>query len=340
MIRPAFHFALLLPLLLAVTACSPAQEEPTLAPPPTPVVPDKPTYQVQRGEVLRKIDFTGRVRPVLEQELFFRIAGRVEHLFVERDDVVTAGELLANLETDDLLFDIRRAEVNLENIRLRLKLAKAKNPSWSRNDEVAIKELEVELAQITLEELNSAISDAQIIAPFDGQVISINVARGRGVDAYEPVVLLAVASELEVSADLDRTERAELFEGMPVVLSLVGRPGPEISGHIRRLPYSDGGVDFSEIEDKDRSTQIALEAIAAAAVLRLGDPVRLTVVLERKGDVLWLPPQAIHTLDERKFVVVKDGDALLHVDVTLGIQGDDRIEIEEGLIEGQIVIGP
>ena len=340
MIRPAFHLALLLPLLLAVTACNPALEEPTLAPPPTPVVPDKPTYQVQRGEVVRKIDFTGRVKPVLEQELFFRTAGRVHHLFVERNDVVTAGQLLADLETYDLLFGIRRAEFNLEISKLRLKLAKTKIATQSRFYEVAIKELEVELTQITLEELNSAIADAQLIAPFDGQVISVEVSEGRAVEAFEPVVLLAVASELEVSADLDRTERAELIEGMPVLLNLVGRPGPEIEGHIRRLPYSNSGVDFSEIEDRDRSTHIALEAMPAEAHLRLGDPVRLTVVLERKGDVLWLPPQAIHTLDERKFVVVKDGDALLHVDVTLGIQGHDRIEIEEGLFEGQIVVGP
>lgn len=264
----------------------------------------------------------------------------MEHLFVERDDVVTAGELLADLMADDLLFDVRRAELNLENSKLRLELAKARIPTQSMNDEVATKELEVELAQITLEELNSAIIDAQIIAPFNGQIVSINISEGRAVEAFEPVVLLADASELEVSADLGRTERAELIEGMPVILNLVGRPGPEIEGHIRRLPFSNGGVDFSEIEDEDRSIRIALEALPAEAHLRLGDPVRLTVVLERKGDVLWLPPQAIHTLDARNFVVVKDGDALLHVDVTLGIQGDDRIEIEEGLLEGQIVVGP
>ena len=340
MMRPAFKPTLILPLFLAVSACRPAQAEPSLAPPPTPIVAEKPTYQVQRGEVVRKIDFTGRVTPVLQQPLFFRTGGRVEHLFVERDDVVTAGQLLADLETDDLLFDIRRAELNLESLELRLQLAKAEIPTQSMNDELAIRQLEVQLAQITLEELNWAIADAQIIAPFDGQVVSINVSEGRAVEAFELVMLLADASEQEVSANLDRTERAEMFEGMPVILSLVSRPGTEIAGHIRRLPYSGGGGDFNEIEDNDRSTQIVLEAVPAEARLRLGDPVRLTVVLERKDDVLWLPPQAIHTVDERRFVVVKDGDALLQVDVTLGIQGDDRIEIVEGLIEGQIVIGP
>ena len=340
MMRTAFQITLLLPLFLAVTACKPAQAEPALAPPPTPVVPDKPIYQVHRGEVVRKIEFAGRVTPVLQQALFFRTAGRVENLFVKRGDAVTAGELLADLDTDDLLFDVRRAKLNLASIELRLDLAKAEIPTRSMNDEVAIKELEVKLAEITLEQLHSAIADAQIIAPFDGQVISIGIAEGRGVEAFVPVLMLADAGELEVRADLGRTERAELVEGMPITIDLVGRPGPRIEGRIRRLPYSDGGVDFSEIEDEDRSTHIALEEMAAEADLRLGDLVHLTVVLERKGDVLWLPPQAIHTLDGHRFVMVKDGDAQRRVDVRLGLQSDDRIEIEEGLIEGQIVLGP
>ena len=55
--------------------------------------------------------------------------------------------------------------------------------------------------------------------------------------------------------------------------------------------------------------------------------------------MLWLPPQAIRTFEGRRFVVVQDGDAQLRVDVTIGIESDDRVEIEEGLTEGQTVIG-
>jgi multidrug efflux pump subunit AcrA (membrane-fusion protein) len=63
------------------------------------------------------------------------------------------------------------------------------------------------------------------------------------------------------------------------------------------------------------------------------------VVLERKDDVLWLPPQAIRTFEGRRFVVVQEGDAQIRVDVKVGIESEDRVEIEEGLSEGQVVIG-
>jgi multidrug efflux pump subunit AcrA (membrane-fusion protein) len=61
--------------------------------------------------------------------------------------------------------------------------------------------------------------------------------------------------------------------------------------------------------------------------------------LERKDNVLWLPPQAIRTCEGRKFVVVQEGDAQLRVDVKVGIESEDRVEIEEGLTDGQIVVG-
>ena len=44
-------------------------------------------------------------------------------------------------------------------------------------------------------------------------------------------------------------------------------------------------------------------------------------------------------LEGRKFVMVRKGDRLQKVDVKLGIEGEDRVEILEGLEEGQIIEG-
>jgi len=39
-------------------------------------------------------------------------------------------------------------------------------------------------------------------------------------------------------------------------------------------------------------------------------------------------------------VIVQEGDVERRVDVRVGIADDDRIEIIEGLVEGQLVVGP
>ena len=74
--------------------------------------------------------------------------------------------------------------------------------------------------------------------------------------------------------------------------------------------------------------------------MQLGDLVNVTVVLQRKDGGLWLPPQAIRKFSGRNFVVVLKDGVQQRVDVMLGIEGNERVEILEGLNEGDVVIGP
>jgi hypothetical protein len=67
------------------------------------------------------------------------------------------------------------------------------------------------------------------------------------------------------------------------------------------------------------------------------------VVLERKEGVFWLPPQAIRQFEGRKYIVVKvDDERQRSVDVLVGIESTERVEIEgavEDLVEGWEVVG-
>jgi multidrug efflux pump subunit AcrA (membrane-fusion protein) len=100
--RIALLFATLLAVasVVPLTSCTTGGQqgqEATPTPIPTPIIPTKPTYVVARGEVVKKIDFTGRVAPVIEQELFFRASGYVDVVYFKRNAVVDEGELLAEL---------------------------------------------------------------------------------------------------------------------------------------------------------------------------------------------------------------------------------------------------
>ena len=73
--------------------------------------------------------------------------------------------------------------------------------------------------------------------------------------------------------------------------------------------------------------------------LDVGDVAQVTITLARKDDALWLPPQAVRAFEGRRFVVVKDGDRQRRQDVKVGIISTDRIEILEGVKEGDVIIG-
>jgi multidrug efflux pump subunit AcrA (membrane-fusion protein) len=135
---------------------------------------------------------------------------------------------------------------------------------------------------------------------------------------------------------LDEVEGVE--EGMAVTAEFVTAPGEPLSGVVRQLPYLSG--DGLGLNEEDQTTRITLDTSLEALGADVGDLVRVTITLDRQEGVLWLPPRAIRTFDGREFVVVQEGDYQQRVDVKLGIEGEDRIEILEGLEEGQIVISP
>ncbi|MEZ4712021.1 MAG: efflux RND transporter periplasmic adaptor subunit [Caldilineaceae bacterium] len=362
-----------------------AGEEATPTPIPTAIVPTKPTYTVKKGEIVDELEFSGRITAVDEEDLFFRTSGRVRNLFFKRDALVKEGDVIADLEIDDLerelisvQLELERAQVVLDKAKTALdfsqreaqanveiaeiQLAQLQRASPPNREDIAIQQKRVELAQMEVERLSAgvdpllvndvrraelqvqkleaAIKDAQITAPFDGQLMSISLVAGQAADAYKPVAVIADISSLEVSADLISSQLEGVAEGMRAEVTLVSRPGVILEGEIRRLPFPFGsGSSGTTVEDLDKSTRVSLTESAADAGYEEGDLVRVKVELERKDDVLWLPPQALRNFDGRMFAVIKDGEAQRRVDVTVGIQTAEKVEIEEGLEEDQVVIG-
>src|SRR5687767_1957230 len=105
-------------LSLFLAACArggpTAQIEATSTPIPTAPAVARPTYVVQRGDVQEIFEFTGRWQPRDQMQLSFEVNGTVRRVNVQRGDTVAAGDLLADLQIDDLEGQLASAELELE----------------------------------------------------------------------------------------------------------------------------------------------------------------------------------------------------------------------------------
>jgi multidrug efflux pump subunit AcrA (membrane-fusion protein) len=68
--------------------------------------------------------------------------------------------------------------------------------------------------------------------------------------------------------------------------------------------------------------------------------VNVLVLLASKENVPWLPPEAIRSAGGRTFVIINSDSGPQRVDVEIGLQTRDMVEIVSGLEEGQVVVGP
>jgi len=343
---------------LLLAACGNGQiiSESTPTPFPTPV---RPTFTVQTGDITVEAKLSGRVVPLASHTVYFQITGQVKEVYANVNDVVKEGQLLGELaeaqelraQSDETRRIIRRAEIDLEIAQLTLEQYKSQGRSAS---EIKIQELQVELAQMkfdevlqslgidpdspVLDELDTQVAQARAFAPADGTVISaVNV--GRNVSPTTPAFVLGDPNELEVVADINPStgsdEVKEMFEGMSVTVIPDANPEVALTGTIRQLPspYGTGESDENVIH-------IVLDKAPSASTYQSGDKVTVILQLASKENVLWLPPDAIRSAGGRTFVIINTDSGPQRLDVEIGLQTRDMVEIASGLEAGQVVVGP
>jgi multidrug efflux pump subunit AcrA (membrane-fusion protein) len=239
----------------------------------------------------------------------------------------------ADLETarkarESHLLEVEALEVQVELAKIELERTREYDDDDART--------EIRLAELAVARLQDQVEAYRIRALRAGRVMSIAVLPGGEVAAYQPVIVVADPSTLEVVADLARAEVIQLRIDQPAKIELAEYPGRTLSGRVRRLPYVGlTGTDY--LESVDHSTRIQFDRPRDMR-LEVGDLARATIVLEEARDVLFLPPQALRIYQGRRFAVLVDGDRRTRVDVDLGIESEDRVEIRGGLKEGQVVV--
>jgi multidrug efflux pump subunit AcrA (membrane-fusion protein) len=195
--------------------------------------------------------------------------------------------------------------------------------------------LDLQQSQLDIQDLEDQIASAQLVAPFDGQILSLSVKAGDATQAFDTVGVLADPAKLEITAELSSDELSQMALNQQARITLRDRPGETFDGIVRQLPYPYGGTTVDTGDDT--AVHVSIES---QVDMTLGELATVSIILQEKDNVLWLPPAAIRTYQGRNFVVVQNPDGTQQrVDVLLGITTDERVEITAGLQEGQVIVG-
>ena len=259
--------------------------------------------------------------------------------------------------------DRRRAEIDVELVQLQLDFAVAEAgsaPTAEQTLAIEVLQLQLELAQLNLAEFDDAVDPAitnqvtqaqlqlervltqigqsTLVTPLTGTVVTASAAPGNNIIAGETVLVIADLTQVEVQLSLLDREMQQLTEGLTAIGTLPTQPDTTFNMTIRQLPYpfGSGGQD----DDADGFVHLAFDDPAQTAELRIGERIEATILLARHDNVLWLPPAAIREFNGRLFVVVQEGQSQKRLDIQIGLQNENQIEIISGVAEGQLVVGP
>lgn len=106
----------LIALTMITSACSdsPAGRKVSPTPVPTLVKYEPAIFTVEQGSLVSQQSITGEIVPASQEILNFRTAGTVNRVTVKNGDHVKKGDLLAELQVEDLLNQLQQARIDLE----------------------------------------------------------------------------------------------------------------------------------------------------------------------------------------------------------------------------------
>ena len=186
----------------------------------------------------------------------------------------------------------------------------------------------VNSAQLNVDQIKEQIAQSSLYAPIDAVVLEVAITPGTAVEAFTAVITLALPEPLEAIATLAFNDIQRLSIGQVGVCYPLNFEDQAVQCVIRQIPLSN--------READQTVRVA----ATLPNVQQGQVINMEMPLETSVDVLYLPPEAIRTFQNRSFVIVQTPDGEQIQDVQIGLETDTRVEIVSGVQEGDVVVGP
>jgi HlyD family secretion protein len=261
---------------------------------------------ISRGDLETTISATGTLTPLVMIDVGTQVSGTIDTVMVDFNDTVTAGQILAVLDTTVLSSTVLDAEVNVEkcealleqadyNYRLNKSLynkgmiseADSVPTAASYKTQVA----SLKSAQVALDRARRNLEYAVIRSPISGIVIEKSTESGQTVAAsFSTPTLFVIAQDLsrmEILAEVDESDIGQIKNGQNVRFEVATYSNKEFTGVVKQIRLQPQTV--SNVV----TYTVVVEANNDEGFLLPGMTATIDFITDRRTDVLLVPAKAL-----------------------------------------------
>jgi macrolide-specific efflux system membrane fusion protein len=325
------------------------------------------TATVQRADLENAVLATGVLQALKQVEIGAQVSGQLKSLKVVLGQTVKKGDWLAEIDPLIPQNTLAQEQAKLENLQAQ-KLAKEvrvrqADLSWARQREMLAQDaaarqdmesadaelralradavsLDAQIRQqkLALASAQTSLSYTRIVAPIDGDVVSISTLEGQTVVASFQVptlMKLADLSTMTVKAQVSEADVVRVRPGQPVYFTILGDPDKRYHGTLRAVQPSpekiNNAVFFNalfDVPNPDRTLRVDMTA-------------QVAIMLGEARQALTVPLTALGARDKegrQEVRVLKADHGVEKRQVRVGITNNFQAQVLEGLKEGESVI--
>jgi HlyD family secretion protein len=272
--------------------------------------PKKAKYKtsvVARGDISVSVSATGTVNPVNQVTVGSQVSGTLEKVYVDFNDHVTRGQLLAKIDPRNYTSALQQAKANLASAQASLTQAQLTGARaetlyssglMSYSDYLQAK-TDFELAKAKRDQVQASYEQAQtnlayttITAPMSGIIVARKVESGQTVAASlqsPDLFTIADLSEMQVEISIDEADVGKLDTGLAATFNVDAYPESTFAGklvQVRNQPVVSSNV----------TTYIGIVRVAnPGMLLKPGMTANVKIVVRAVDNVLTVPNAALTT---------------------------------------------
>ncbi|HXY29002.1 MAG TPA: biotin/lipoyl-binding protein, partial [Acidimicrobiales bacterium] len=333
---------------------------------PTGLVVSTEVVSVTTGTIQQAVVSSGTIEPATQAALNFAVSGTVNAVNVKAGQTVTAGQVLATVDTTALTEQVDAAQAQLAAAQARLAADQADNASASQIDS---DEASVTSAESSLSTAQTNLNDASLTSSISGTVASVNLTvgeqlsgsgsgasgsgSGSGASSFSgtsatssaaassstgsssstsgEIVVIGTNSYL-VNTTVDDTEIGEISDGDQAVITPTGATTP-VYGTV-------GSISLIGSETSNVTTfPVVVDVTGDPAGLYPGASANVSIVVKQLNDVTEVPTAAVsYTSSGQATVTQVVNGAHVVEDVTLGAAEEGETQIVSGISAGDKVL--
>ncbi len=289
------------------------------------------SLKVVLGQTVKKGDWLAEIDPVISQNTLAQEQARLDNLLAQKlaKEVRVRQAQLSWTRQQEMLAQDAAAKQDMESADAELRALRA--------DAVSL-EAQIRQQKLAVASAQQNLSYTRIVAPIDGDVVSISTLEGQTVvAAFQVPTLMKLAdlSTMTVKAQVSEADVVRVKPGQPVYFTILGDPDKRYHGTLRAVQPSpekiNNAVFFNalfDVPNPDRTLRVDMTA-------------QVAILLGEAKQALTVPLTALGARDKdgRQEVRVLKADQTVETrKVRVGISNNFQAQVLDGLKEGDNVI--
>ena len=288
------------------------------------------TVPVERGAIAQEVRAAGNVAAdeTRIEVVQARAAGWIEKLHVRSvNDPVTTGQLLAEIYAPDLLAAQQEFLLALRSARAHPGADSLVQASRERLSFLGLSDQQI----ARIEKTGQAQRRVAIYSPINGVVTELGVREGVQVMPGMNLFSLVDLSRVWVTAQITESQAGWVANGQAAEVSVPALPGRTFKGQVDYV--------YPDVMPETRTLKVRIRLDNPKLELKPGMFASVTIGGGTTRDALLVPAEALIKTGTRSVVIVAESEGRFRpVDVTVGTESQGKLEIREGLEEGQQVV--